>query len=165
MRTNSKILVGMGIGLIVVAVLFVSVSAEESANISFNVTVEEGGVTITEKNTDFGTLQVGETMLLSPSFIANNTKATNANIEAQFRTNISGLYGFVGTDGNHIIPAQHFNIGTPGNMSFMDNAGNLVEIGSVTAGSETSFDVALMVPAGQPAKSYQGVIDLVISFV
>ena len=164
MEINNKILVGMGIGLIAIAILFIGVSSavSDSATISFNVTVEEGGITITPMNTSFGVLHPDESITLSPSFTASNTKATNATLEASFTTNIAGEYGLVSSDTNSIISAQYFSFSNQGYMEYMNNSGVPITIGTVE--TEESFDATLTVPPNQEAKSYAGIIDILISF-
>lgn len=153
----------MGISLIAIAVLLISVSSavSDSATISFNVTVESG-ITITPMNTSFGVLQPDESITLSPSFTASNTKTTNATLEASFTTNIAGEYGLVSADTNNIILAEYFSFSNQGEMEYMNNSGVPITIGTVE--TEESFDATLTVPPNQEAKSYQGIIDIVISF-
>ena len=163
MEINNKILVGMGISLIAIAVLLIGISSavSDSATISFNVTVESG-VTITPMNTSFGVLHPDETITLTPSFTASNTKATNATLEASFTTNIAGNYGLVSADTNNIILAEYFSFSNQGEMEYMNNSGVPITIGTVE--TEESFDATLTVPPNQEAKSYAGIIDILISF-
>lgn len=164
MKTNNKKLVGLGISLIAIAVLFVSTSvATTETNITFNVTAEEKNeVSIEINNTDFGSIRQTQTKTIESSFIANNTGLTNASLNASFTTYLGSQYGLINSP--DVIPATNLELGLPGDLVHLNNTGSSVFIGNATKEAPTEFDAKLTIPDGQPLKSYQGIIDIVISF-
>lgn len=161
MKTNNKILVGLGIGLIAIAVLFVSTSVATTVN--FNVTAEpKNEVSIEINNTTFGSIRETQSKTIVSSFTANNTGVTNASLNASFTTFMGSDHGL--TNSPYIIPASNFELGLPNALVPLSNTGTPVIIGNVTKETATGFDAKLTIPDGQEPIFYDGIIDIVISF-
>ena len=161
-------------------------TTDTSGNVSFWVVPGEGAVTITVtkhnyiptevaipviagtggpnvviqvSNLSFGRMLPGRSSEIHVSITINNTGDVPAEIQAVFKTNLSGVYGLNGTAGQ-IIPGQYFKLGPQGNETALSSTSEPIIISTVYAAQEVSYDAILVLPPGQEADDYAGTVEL-----
>jgi hypothetical protein len=139
------------------------VEYDTPSNIGYTATVTGGQNTVIQ-STDgtFGTILRGTSKTLSPSVVLNNLGDTDARVDARFADSVGGSYGLV--SGTNVLLADNFAMGPTGGSlaTFMDDGSN-VQVATATAGTTTSLDARLSVPAYQPPGSYTGNVILTFS--
>ena len=117
-------------------------------------------VVVTVHNTSFGNMLAGDNCEIHISLTLNNSEGTAvATIEAVFKTNVSEIYGLNGT-GTNIIPGDNFELGPDTNETALTNTTTKTFISTVAAGATVDYDAILIVPAGQAADDYSGIVEL-----
>jgi hypothetical protein len=117
-------------------------------------------VVVTVHNVSFGNMLAGDNNTIYVSLTLNNTEGTaSADIEAVFKTNVSEIYGLNGT-GAHIIPGNYFELGPDTNEKALTNTTAKTFISTVAAGATVDYNAILIVPAGQAADDYSGIVEL-----
>jgi hypothetical protein len=123
---------------------------------------EEGvpNVVVTVHNTSFGNMLAGDNNTIYVSLTLNNSEGTApATIEAVFKTNVSEIYGLNGT-GSNIIPGNYFELGPDGSETALTNSTTKRFISTLDAGAIVDYNAILIVPAGQAADDYSGIVEL-----
>lgn len=119
-------------------------------------------VSVTVKNVSFGTMLAGNRQEINVSLTLNNTGTAPANITAVFKSNVTGTtYGLNGT-GENIIPGTNFELGPDGDEKALTDTTDTTVISTIPAGVEVTYDAILVVPAGQAAGDYSGIVELII---
>jgi hypothetical protein len=117
-------------------------------------------VVVTVHNVSFGNMLAGDNNTIYVSLTLNNTEGTaSADIEAVFKTNVSEIYGLNGTGAN-IIPGNNFELGLDTNEKALTNTTTKTFISTVDAGAIVDYNAILIVPAGQAADDYSGIVEL-----
>lgn len=125
----------------------------------WDVTSGVENVVVTVHNTSFGNMLAGDTAEIYISLTLNNTGDAPADIYAVFKTNVSEIYGLNGTVSN-IIPGDNFELGPDTNETALTNTTTKTFISTVAAGATVDYDAILIVPAGQAADDYSGIVEL-----
>jgi len=118
-------------------------------------------VVVTVNYASFGTMLAGNRQELNVSLTLNNTGAASAAIKAVFKTNVTGTYGLKGT-GENIISGTNFELGLDGDEKALTNTTDTTFISIIPAGVEVTYAANLVVPAGQAADDYSGIVELII---
>jgi hypothetical protein len=120
-------------------------------------------VAVTINNATFGTMLAGNRQELNVSLTMNNTGTVDANITAVFKSNVTtGTYGLNETSGNNIISGNNFALGPDGYEKALTNTTTTTFISTIPADEEVTYDAILVVPAGQAAGDYSGIVELII---
>jgi hypothetical protein len=118
-------------------------------------------VVVTPHNVSFGNMLAGDNTTIYVSLTLNNSEGTAAaTIEAVFKTNVSVVYGLNGTFGSNIIPGNYFELGLGGNEKALTNTTTKRFISTLDAGATVDYNAILIVPAGQAADDYSGIVEL-----
>ena len=119
-------------------------------------------VSVSVNTTCFGSVLAGNSTEIHVSLTLNNTGDASAEIEAVFKTNVSDVYGLNGTGESiiPIIPGNNFELGPDGNETALTNTTTKTLISTLPAGETVTYDAILIVPAGQAADDYNGIVEL-----
>jgi len=118
-------------------------------------------VVVDVHTTSFGNMLAGDNTTIYISLTLNNSEGTApATIEAVFKTNVSVVYGLNGTFGSNIIPGNYFELGPDTNEKALTNTTTKTTISIVAAGAIVDYNAILIVPAGQAADDYSGIVEL-----
>ena len=122
---------------------------------------EEGvaNVSVKVNYTSFGNVLAGDNTTIYLSLRLNNTGTAPATIEAVFKTNVGEIYGLNGTD-IYIIPGNYFELGPDGSEKALTNTASTTIISTLPAGATAGYNAILIVPAGQAADDYSGIVEL-----
>lgn len=116
-------------------------------------------VVVTVSNVSFGSMLAGNSIEIHVSLTLNNTGDAPAELKAMFKTNVSDVYGLNGTDGN-IIPGNNFKLGPDGSETALTTTTTKTYISTLAADENVTYDAILIVPAGQAADDYKGIVEL-----
>jgi hypothetical protein len=117
-------------------------------------------VVVTVHNVSFGNMLAGDNTTIYISLTLNNSEGTAAaTIEAVFKSNVSVVYGLNGT-GSNIIPGNNFELGRDTNEKALTNTTTKTFISTLPAGENVTYNAILIVPAGQAADDYSGIVEL-----
>ncbi|HID19447.1 MAG TPA: hypothetical protein EYP28_00680 [Methanophagales archaeon] len=120
-------------------------------------------VAVTVNTTGFGNVLAGNSTEILVSLILNNTGSVPADIKAVFKTNVSGaVYGLMNGTSENIIPGNNFKLGPDGSETALTNTTTTTLISTLAAGANETYDAILIVPAGQAADDYDGIVELII---
>lgn len=141
---------------------FYDIGVSHSAlNGTFTCEAPAPNVAVTVNNASFGTMLAGNRQELNVSLTLNNTGTVDANITAVFKTNVTDTYGLKGT-GENIIPGTNLELGPDENEKALTNTTATTFISIIPAGVEVTYAAILVVPAGQAADDYSGIVELII---
>lgn len=161
---NKKIL-AIPICIAIVAGMYAA-SVVSAAN-DYTLTVESIQNTgLTFNNGTFGTLLAGNTGYINNTFTLVNSGNVAANVTAAFTTfnTTANIYGMNSTADNIAIPGTSFALGSQVAQTYKalgaTSTGVLMDDQAPAGGASENWDIRVMVPAGQAAKSYAGTIEI-----
>jgi len=173
MKTGKKIAVGLAaaFAIAIIAAGAVSMVGAIAVPLPYAVVVLEGVPEVTiavgTGGVDFGALQKGESSTLSDSLVLTNTGDVIAKVEAKLIPSVGGVHGLVNVAMDEVIPAINLELGTAGKEVALLDTGADMDLGEdnyVPAGGGTkSYNAIQTIPAGQPADTYGGLVELTIS--